>query len=51
MSDLAFIMLAGDIRLNKTDSVEHIEGSAQQVRRKPKTFSQSSPARNNLTKD
>ena len=44
------LTLEEDIRLRKSDSIEHIRASAKEVKCKPKYFSLTFTARKNLTK-
>ena len=46
----SLLTLVGDIRLRKSDSIEHIGGSPKEVRCKPKYFSLTFTARTNLAK-
>ena len=46
----SLLILVEDIRLGKSDSIEHIGASAKEVRCKPKYFSLTFTARKNLTK-
>ena len=46
----SLLTLVEDIRLEESDSIEHIGASAKEVRCKPKYFSLTFTAQKNLTK-